>query len=66
MAKMYDLSNNVLENNARHFFGQLPSKSLGYYIYIDYEHISINRKVQRADLTCDVIKKRAPFVLSKL
>ena len=25
-----------------------------------------NIKVQRADLTCDVIKKLAPFVLSKL
>ena len=31
------------------------------YIYVDAES-----KVQRADLTCDVIRKVAPFVLSKL
>ena len=30
--------------------------------YIDF--ISTNYKIQRADLTCDVIKKLAPFVLS--
>ena len=27
---------------------------------------NLSRKVDRADLTCDVIKKVAPFVLSKL
>ena len=33
---------------------------------ISTNYLSYVCKVQRADLTCDVIKKVAPFVLSKL
>ena len=35
-------------------------------VHSEKENVHIPDKVQRADLTCDVLKKLAPFVLSKL
>ena len=44
------------------------AKSLMTFWQLEFKknHETKIHKVQRADLTCDVIKKVAPFVLSKL
>ena len=36
-----------------------------YFLIVSF-FVLFSGKVERADLTCDVIKKVAPFVLSKL
>ena len=46
-------------------FSELAKNILGQNLKIQLK-TSFDLKVQRADLTCDVIKKVAPFVLSKL
>ena len=53
----------VLHKNQSYFF-----EFYFILIYVPYahHHMPLLIKVQRADLTCDVIRKVAPFVLSKL
>ena len=59
----------------RKFHGLFETKKLGWFklciptegiLYLWYQACYALVKVQRADLMCDVIKKLAPFVLSKL
>ena len=46
-------------------FSELAKNILGQNLKIQLKTF-FDLKVQRADLTCDVIKKVPPFVLSKL
>ena len=46
-------------------FSELAKNILGQNLKIQLK-TSFDLKVQRADLTCDVIKKVVPYVLSKL
>ena len=47
----------ILSQRLRNFF--CKARNYNYFMQLTF-------KVQRADLTCDVIRKVAPFVLSKL